>query len=139
MCLCGKGSVATHKTQLAGRAPLTYTLLLLNMPSESITKLNETNYDTWSLVMKALLVRKDLWDIIDGSEPRPPAIPIQKPFGLMRKRFNKLMLKSYSTLNQTSTLMSGKEDLLRSGRACAKCTLHADLPHGSRCISTFLR
>ena len=41
------------------------------MPSESITKLNETNCDTWSLVMKALLIRKDLWDVIDGSESHP--------------------------------------------------------------------
>ena len=36
-----------------------------------IIKLNESNYDTWSLVMKALLIRKDLWDVVDGSEPRP--------------------------------------------------------------------
>ena len=41
------------------------------MLSELITKLNETNYDTWSLIMKALLICKDLWDVIDGSEPHP--------------------------------------------------------------------
>ena len=71
--------------------------------------------------------------------PIPPAMPIQRPFKLMRKRFNKLMPKLYSTLNQTSTLMSRREDLLRSGRACAKCTLYMDLPHGSQCIDTFLQ
>ena len=41
------------------------------MSSELIIKLNEINYDTWSLVMKALLVCKDLWDIVNGSEPCP--------------------------------------------------------------------
>jgi gag-polypeptide of LTR copia-type/Domain of unknown function (DUF4219)/Zinc knuckle len=41
------------------------------MHSEGIIKLNETNYYTWSLIMKALLVRKDLWDVVDGSESRP--------------------------------------------------------------------
>ena len=41
------------------------------MLSESITKLNKTNYNTWSLIMKALLVCKNLWDIIDGSKPHP--------------------------------------------------------------------
>ena len=53
----------------------------------------------------------------------PPAMPIQRPFGLMRK----------------STLMSGKEDLLRSARACAKYTLHVDLPRGSWYVGTFLQ
>jgi hypothetical protein len=30
-----------------------------------------SNYRTWSFSMKILLQAKDLWDVVDGTEPRP--------------------------------------------------------------------
>ena len=47
-----------------------YPIHFCTMP-DLIIKLNESNYDMWSLVMKVLLIRKDLWDVVDGSEPHP--------------------------------------------------------------------
>ena len=41
------------------------------MPNPSFEKLNETNYNDWRYVMAALLVEKDLWDVVDGTETQP--------------------------------------------------------------------
>ena len=41
------------------------------MPDSSFEKLNETNYNDWRYVMAALLVEKDLWDVVDGTETQP--------------------------------------------------------------------
>ena len=41
------------------------------MPDSSFEKLNETNYNDWCYVMAALLVEKDLWDVVDGTETQP--------------------------------------------------------------------
>ena len=39
------------------------------MPSDTlVTKLNESNYVNWSLTIEALLVQKDLWDVVNGIE-----------------------------------------------------------------------
>lgn len=40
--------------------------------SSGFEKLNDSNWGTWKMLMKALLVRKNLWDIMDGSEVLPP-------------------------------------------------------------------
>ena len=37
----------------------------------SVTKLNEENYGDWSMMMEAVLVRKQLWDIVNGEKMRP--------------------------------------------------------------------
>jgi Domain of unknown function (DUF4219) len=37
----------------------------------SIMKLNEENYGDWSMMMEAILVRKQLWDIVNGEKMRP--------------------------------------------------------------------
>jgi hypothetical protein len=34
-------------------------------------KLNESNYAEWSLYMRAILVKKGLWGVVDGAETRP--------------------------------------------------------------------
>lgn len=34
-------------------------------------KLNEGNYTDWSMMMEALLVRKQVWDIVNGEKTRP--------------------------------------------------------------------
>jgi hypothetical protein len=41
------------------------------MPETSFEKLNEKNYPNWRYMMEALLVEKDLWDVVDGTEARP--------------------------------------------------------------------
>lgn len=39
--------------------------------NDSFEKLDEENYVDWAWQMKAHLVSKDLWDVVDGSEGRP--------------------------------------------------------------------
>src|SRR5882672_4533555 len=34
-------------------------------------KLNDVNYINWSCLMEAHLTRKELWEVIDGSESKP--------------------------------------------------------------------
>jgi hypothetical protein len=41
------------------------------MPETTFEKLNEKNYPDWRYMMEALLVEKDLWDVVDGTEARP--------------------------------------------------------------------
>ena len=36
-----------------------------------IIKLNEENYGDWSMMMEAVLVRKQLWDIVNGEKVKP--------------------------------------------------------------------
>lgn len=42
-------------------------------------KLNETNYADWVILMEALLVRKGIWGVINGSEPRPAGSDSSRP------------------------------------------------------------
>jgi hypothetical protein len=39
--------------------------------SSGFEKLNDSNWGVWKMLMRALLVRKNLWDIMDGSEVLP--------------------------------------------------------------------
>ena len=41
------------------------------MPDTLFEKLNEKNYADWRYMMEALLIEKDLWDIVEGTEVRP--------------------------------------------------------------------
>jgi gag-polypeptide of LTR copia-type/Zinc knuckle len=41
------------------------------MPDPHFEKLNEMNYNDWRYVMAAMLVEKDLWDVVDGTETQP--------------------------------------------------------------------
>ena len=43
----------------------------LTIPNLHFEKLNEMNYNDWHYVMVAMLIEKDLWDIIDGTETQP--------------------------------------------------------------------
>jgi len=49
------------------------------MSLNSIEKLNESNYRSWSVVMEAILDERQVFTIIDGSEkaPEPPAEPVR--------------------------------------------------------------
>lgn len=40
----------------------------------NIDKLIETNYDTWSLQIKAILVHQDLWDVVSSNEIKDDAV-----------------------------------------------------------------
>ena len=40
--------------------------------TNSIEKLNNNNYGSWSTRMKFYLLGQDLWDIVNGSETTPP-------------------------------------------------------------------
>ena len=44
---------------------------LVLMPETQFEKLNEKNYVDWRYMMEALLIEKDLWDIVDRTEARP--------------------------------------------------------------------
>lgn len=37
----------------------------------NIEKLNDTNYDSWSFTMKAVLVHQECWNIVSGGTPKP--------------------------------------------------------------------
>jgi hypothetical protein len=44
----------------------------------SYDKLNNVNWSTWKVVMKALLVKKNLWDVVSGHETLPASGPNTK-------------------------------------------------------------
>ncbi|KAF9791285.1 hypothetical protein BJ322DRAFT_999594 [Thelephora terrestris] len=44
------------------------------MDSMKFTRLNDSNYVSWSLRMEAELVRKDLWGWVSGEQGMPEAI-----------------------------------------------------------------
>ena len=48
------------------------------MPETSFEKLNERNYLDWCYMMEALLIEKDLWDVIDGTEACPLSLANSK-------------------------------------------------------------
>jgi hypothetical protein len=56
------------------------------MPNTAFEKLNETNYPDWRYTMEALLVEKDLWDVVDGSELRPHGSINSKPVRTFTKK-----------------------------------------------------
>ncbi|TFK84664.1 hypothetical protein K466DRAFT_577211 [Polyporus arcularius HHB13444] len=43
--------------------------------SLSISKLDDSNYAEWSILMRAMLVRQGLWDITSGNTPCPHGSP----------------------------------------------------------------
>jgi hypothetical protein len=40
--------------------------------TSSIERLNNSNYDTWSIRIKYYLLGQDLWSIVGGAETTPP-------------------------------------------------------------------
>ena len=44
----------------------------MSVPSMfNITKLDEGNYDSWSLQVKYIMVHQDLWEVVSGKSPKP--------------------------------------------------------------------
>lgn len=57
-----------------------------NETNSGFEKLNDSNYGTWKKLVKALLVRKGLWDVVSGDETLPSGSPNTKPVRAFRKR-----------------------------------------------------
>ena len=55
----------------------------------TIDKLGNTNYQTWKFQMKHLLLVKDLYDIVDGSEAPPVESADQQTKAAYRARYRK--------------------------------------------------
>jgi hypothetical protein len=49
-------------------------------------KLNDSNYGPWKKLLKALLIRKGLWEVVSGDETLPSGSPNTKPVRAFRKR-----------------------------------------------------
>jgi hypothetical protein len=56
-----------------------------NTSNSGFKKLNEMNYGTWKMLMKALLVRKQLWDVVAGIESNLGGSPNLKAAKGLRK------------------------------------------------------
>jgi len=56
------------------------------MPDLSFRKLDGTNYAEWSMLMEAWLIKKGLWDVVDGTETKPPGSPATKAVRAFTKR-----------------------------------------------------
>ncbi|KAI6004608.1 hypothetical protein EDD15DRAFT_2120765, partial [Pisolithus albus] len=48
-------------------------------------KLNKSNYAEWSLYMRSTLVKKGLWEIVEGSQTRPLGSPNSKALQRMHR------------------------------------------------------
>jgi gag-polypeptide of LTR copia-type/Domain of unknown function (DUF4219)/Zinc knuckle len=48
--------------------------------------LNDTNWSTWRILMKAFLVKKNLWEVVEGSETLPAGSPNTKPVRAFRRK-----------------------------------------------------
>jgi hypothetical protein len=53
---------------------------------ESFEKLNDSNWGQWRMLMKALLVKKNLWGVVDGTEVAPNASPNTKIARAFRRK-----------------------------------------------------
>jgi hypothetical protein len=49
-------------------------------------KLNDSNWGQWRMLMKALLVKKNVWEVVDGSETLPTGSPNSKPVRAFRRK-----------------------------------------------------
>jgi hypothetical protein len=47
--------------------------------TDGFEKLNDTDWGQWRMYMKALLVQKGLWEVVDGSTTLPAGSPNTKP------------------------------------------------------------
>lgn len=59
-----------------------------------IEKLNGTNYQSWKFNVKLLLMQKELWGIVDGSDPEPSADETED----LRRRYRTRSDKAYSII-----------------------------------------
>src|ERR1700738_1264148 len=79
--LPSRGESAVH---LPSGAESTMTVEL--MP-EMFEKLNDSNWGQWRMFMRALLVKKNVWDVVSGSETLPGGSPNTKAVrGFRRKQ-----------------------------------------------------
>jgi hypothetical protein len=57
-----------------------------NDTNSGFDKLKDSNYGPWSKLLKALLIRKGLWDVVSGDETLPNGSPNTKPVRAFRKK-----------------------------------------------------
>ncbi|KAJ6537046.1 hypothetical protein B0H19DRAFT_962354 [Mycena capillaripes] len=57
-----------------------------NDSNSGFEKLNDSNYGTWKKLVKAILIRKGLWEVVSGDETLPNRSPTTKPVRAFRKR-----------------------------------------------------
>jgi gag-polypeptide of LTR copia-type/Zinc knuckle len=53
---------------------------------ESFEKLNDSNWGQWRMFIKALLVKKNVWEVVNGSETLPSGSPNSKPVRTFRRK-----------------------------------------------------
>jgi Domain of unknown function (DUF4219) len=59
---------------------------MLIMPSETVDKLNDSNYADWHIKMEALLDEKELWDLVSGDETMPLSGPNSKAIKTFKRK-----------------------------------------------------
>ena len=47
--------------------------------SKSVLKLNNENYEIWRILIEAVLTRRNVLDVADGTTPRPTSGPNSRP------------------------------------------------------------
>ena len=57
----------------------------------SIDKLNGSNYHAWKFKIQMVLIDKDIWDVIDGSEEEPMAESSVAASGAWNKKDKKAL------------------------------------------------
>ncbi|THG93073.1 hypothetical protein EW026_g8058 [Hermanssonia centrifuga] len=63
------------------------------MPGPTIPKLNDTNFVKWSILIEALLVKKNLFDVVSGEEGRPLGSDNTKAVKAWKRRLQKAKLE----------------------------------------------
>jgi hypothetical protein len=53
---------------------------------ESFDKLNDSNWGQWKMFMKAVLVKKNVWEIVNGTETLPAGSSNAKPVRAFRRK-----------------------------------------------------
>ena len=98
------------------------------MPDTVFEKLNDKNYADWHYMIEALLVEKDLWDVVDGTDVCPTgSVNLKAVHAFVKKQqvaqakiILHIELSSSHMLIMKTQWRSGKV-LNRSIMACSDC------------------
>ena len=104
------------------------------MPDTVFEKLNEKNYADWHYMMEALLIEKDLWDVVNGTEVHPTGSVNSKAVCAFVKNSRLLKPKLSSILNRLSFHMLGMKTQQRSGKVLNR----SFVPMGLLLVSPFI-
>ena len=101
------------------------------MPNSSFEKLNETNYNDWRYIMAALLVEKDLWDVVEGTETQPAGSVNSKAVRAFAKKQQLTHAKIILNIDKSQLPHTCYDDLKEICVRCWKYTKWCQLPHQS--------